>query len=112
MSALAAALIAELDDDALERLTDLLTPRVAARIAGMTPTQDGWLDSTRAAEYLGISRASLHKKTAAREIAFEQDGPGCKCWFRRQDLDAWRRGTNPDAAKTQPRRRFTGPRAA
>jgi hypothetical protein len=43
-------------------------------------------------DYLGVSLAALHKHTAARTIPFEQDAPGCKLWFRRDELDAWRRG--------------------
>jgi excisionase family DNA binding protein len=76
-------------------------------MAPATPAQDSWLDSTRAAEYLGISRPSLHKLTAARAIPFEQEGPGWKCWFLRSELDAWRRGQDPNAAKTLPRASFT-----
>lgn len=64
------------------------------------PQEDGWLDGARAAAYLDISRNALHKHTAARTIPFEQDRAGCKCWFKRSDLDAWRTGP---AAKTQPR---------
>jgi excisionase family DNA binding protein len=54
------------------------------------PQQDGWLDAKRAAEYLGITTSGLYKLTAGRMIPFEQDGPGCRCWFRRTELDAWR----------------------
>jgi excisionase family DNA binding protein len=49
-----------------------------------------WLDSHEAADYLGITLNSLYKLTAERAIPFEQDGPGCKVWFRRSALDAWR----------------------
>jgi hypothetical protein len=54
------------------------------------PRDDGWLDTKRAAEYLGITTSGLHKLTAGRLIPFEQDGPGCRCWFKRSELDAWR----------------------
>jgi hypothetical protein len=55
------------------------------------PTEpDGWLATRRAAEHLGITPNALHKLTASRLIAFEQDGPGCRCWFKRSDLDRWR----------------------
>jgi excisionase family DNA binding protein len=95
---------AELDDDDLDRLAELLLPRLADRVTSIAGQPDGWLDSAEAAAYLGISRTALHKATAARSIPFEQDGPGCKCWFKRSDLDAWRRGERAYAAKTQPRR--------
>ena len=94
---------AELDDDDLDRLAELLAPRLAGRVTSTAGQPDGWLDSTQAAAYVGISRTALHKATAARSIPFEQDGPGCKCWFKRSNLDAWRRGEKAHAAKTQPR---------
>lgn len=101
---------AELTDDDLDQLETMLTTR---RQPATPVTADGWLDTSRAAEYLGISKASLHKLTAARAIHFEQDGPGCKCWFLRSDLDTYRRGTSPhNAAKTLPRSTNTHLRAA
>jgi excisionase family DNA binding protein len=79
-----------LDDDAL----DLLAARVAGRLVVpvSAPYDDRWIDAKQAAEYLGTTRSSLWKLTAAREIPFSQDGPGCKCWFKRSQLDAWREG--------------------
>jgi excisionase family DNA binding protein len=50
----------------------------------------GWMDTKRAASYLGLSVTALHKLTAARRIPFHQDGPGAKCWFLRFELDRWR----------------------
>ena len=90
MTALAAALLAQLDDDALAEL--------AVRLAPFMPRpepadQDAWLTTREAAKYLGVTPNALHKLTAARAIPFEQDAPGAKCWFRKAELDAWRRGT-------------------
>jgi excisionase family DNA binding protein len=94
---------AELDDDALDHLARMLARRLSRFVAAAaTATGDGWLDTKRAAEYLGISQQSLHKHTAARSIPFVQDGPGCKCWFKRSELDAWRRG-DKNAAEALPR---------
>jgi excisionase family DNA binding protein len=89
VSQLAAALVAQLDDDSLAEL--------AARLAPFLPRPepaegDCWLNTRQAAEYVGISPNALHKLTAARAIPFQQDRPGAKCWFRRSELDAWRRG--------------------
>jgi excisionase family DNA binding protein len=89
MNHLAAALIAQLDDDALAAL--------AARLAPFMPQPepadgDRWLTTREAAEYLGMSRSALYQLTAARAIPFEQDQPRGKCWFRRSQLDAWRCG--------------------
>lgn len=89
MNTLANALLAELDDDALDLLAEKLVPRIAERIRPVQ-TEDGWMNAKQAAEYLGISVASLHKLTAEREIPFEQDGPGCKVWMKRSQLDRWR----------------------
>jgi len=95
---------AELDDEALDRLAELLAPRLEGRMISSATQPDSWLDTKEAAEHLGITRNALHKATAGRSIPFEQDRPGCKCWFKRSELDAWRRGQNLNAAKTQPRR--------
>jgi hypothetical protein len=81
---LAAAIVGSLDDP-------LLAARLAARIKTDEQSSAEWLDATGAAEHLGLTRHALHKLTAARAIPFEQDAPRCKLWFRRTDLDHWRR---------------------
>lgn len=53
---------------------------------------DRWMDSRKAADYLGLTVAALHRYTAARTIPFSQDTSGGKCWFNRAELDDWRRG--------------------
>jgi excisionase family DNA binding protein len=98
---------AELDEHDVDRLAELLLPRLEARVTSTTGQNDGWLGTNQAAAYLGISRTALHKATAARTIPFEQDAPGCKCWFKRSELDAWRCGQKANAAKTQPRDRIS-----
>jgi hypothetical protein len=55
------------------------------------PVDDAWMPSDQAAAHLGITLAALRELTAARAIPFEQEGTGCKCWFKRSELDAWRR---------------------
>ena len=83
---LAAALIAALDDDALDALASLLASRLTTPEAA-----DGWMDARVAAAYLGLpSVDQLHKLTAARRVAFSQERPGAKCYFRARDLDAYR----------------------
>jgi excisionase family DNA binding protein len=53
---------------------------------------DAWMTTKQAAEYLGMTPNGLHKLTAARSIPFAQPGGfGGKCYFKRADLDAWRR---------------------
>jgi excisionase family DNA binding protein len=76
-----------------------LVDRIAARLAQVVSDQlladdgpgDEWSDSRHAADYLGVHRDTLRKLAAERAIPSEQDGPGCKLYFRRSDLDAWRR---------------------
>jgi hypothetical protein len=92
-SGLAGAIVASLDDPALDALADLLAPKLEARLRP-TASEDGWLDAKRAAAYVGLSVNALHKLTAERAIPFEQEGPGCKMWFKRSELDEWRRAGN------------------
>jgi excisionase family DNA binding protein len=58
---------------------------------GCNSQDDEWIDSRHAAEYLGVHRDTLRKLAAERAIPTEQDGPNWKLYFRRSDLDAWRR---------------------
>lgn len=78
-------------EDLLAQLADLVADRVAMRLVGprLSP-QDEWLDTRRAADYLGIHRDSLRRLAAERAIPTEQAGAGCKLYFKRSDLDAWR----------------------
>lgn len=73
------------------QIAELVAERVAARLAEpQRPRADEWLDSRRAAEYLSIGRDSLRRLAAEGSIPTEQAGVGCKLFFRRSDLDAWR----------------------
>jgi hypothetical protein len=89
-----AALIAG-DDDGLQRLAELLAPYLTMPVA--PPQEDRWLTTREAAAYAGTTRHGLHKAMAAREVHFEQDVPGGKAWFKRADIDAWRRGERPSS---------------
>jgi excisionase family DNA binding protein len=99
------ALVEALDDEALALLAERLEPHTR----GASADVDNWLDARAAAAYLGISVDALHKLAAARRLPFEQEGPGRKLYFRRSELDAWRRGGRPggreDAPTVLPRRR-------
>lgn len=78
-------------DQLLGQLAEIVAERVAARLAEPERQRsDEWLDSRRAAEYLGIGRDSLRRLAAERSIPTEQAGVGCKLFFRRSALDAWR----------------------
>ena len=78
-------------DELVGRLADLVAAVVAARlVASRNDESDEWMDTRRAAEYLGIHRDSLRRLAAERTIPAEQAAAGCKLFFRRSDLDAWR----------------------
>lgn len=90
-STIALALVDAFDDDALDLLAAKLAPRLLERLPNVI-ADDSWIDSKQAAAYLGITTSTLWKRTAAREIPFEQDRRGGKLWFKRDALDAWREG--------------------
>ncbi len=79
---------------ALDRLASALEPLLMARNDALASAQaeDCWMDLARAATYVGLTPEAMYKHTSARTVPFEQDAPGCKCWFKRSKLDAWRRG--------------------
>ncbi len=86
----APAHVSSLMDEFISQLAERVVARITEQSATPTTGADDWFDSRRAAEYLGIHRDTLRKFAAERAIPSEQDGPGCKLYFRRSDLDAWR----------------------
>jgi excisionase family DNA binding protein len=77
-------------DQLAARVVERLVAAIERPLAGASTGQDEWFDSRHAADYLGIHRDTLRKLAAERAIPCEQDGPNCKLYFRRADLDAWR----------------------
>src|SRR5438874_1136506 len=78
-------------DGLLERLADLVVDRLLERAAAdPVESQNEWLDTRAAAAYLGVHRDTLRKLAAERSIPTHQDAPGCKLYFRRDELDEWR----------------------
>lgn len=51
---------------------------------------DSWMTTDEVAQYLAIGKSEVHRLAAAGTLPSEQDGPGCKRYFRRSDLDDWR----------------------
>jgi len=92
MSGQAIAAIIAGDENGLRQLAELLAPYLPNR---QDAESDGWLCTREAAEYAGTSPHALHKAMAAREIEFEQEVRGGRAWFRREYIDAWRRGERP-----------------
>lgn len=83
-SSLAAALLAELDDEALDVLADRLLERVAGRLDAPAPA---WLDVSGASEYLACPRSRIYALVSARRIPFHKDGS--RSLFDRGELDEW-----------------------
>ncbi len=84
----------ELIDQLLGRLADLVVDRLMARAhTSSTLRPDDWMDARAAAAYLGLHRDTLRKLAAERAVPVHQDGPGCKLYFRRDELDNWRRSS-------------------
>jgi excisionase family DNA binding protein len=46
-----------------------------------------WMSVETAARYLDVSPERVRKLQSRREIPFHQEGPGCRVFFRRSDLD-------------------------
>ena len=83
MSSLAHALLAELDDDALDRLAELLAPRIARLRDG-----DGWLRGAgEIAEHLHCPRSRVYALVESGQLPVHRDGKSLCA--RRHELDAW-----------------------
>lgn len=80
-------------DQLLGRLADLVAERLLERSDACIHDADEWMDARGAATYLGIHRDTLRKLAAQRAIPVHQDGPRCKLYFRRDELDDWRKST-------------------
>ena len=86
MSTLATALLAELDEDALEVLAELLAPLLAAHLNTEGPASP-WLNAEDAARYLACSRGRLYDLVQLRKLEPRLDGR--RLLFKRTDLDAY-----------------------
>ena len=86
MSAFGAALIADLSESDLDRLAELLKPRLAGR-HGEHPGASPWLNVEAAAAYLSCPKSRVYALVSARRIPFHKDGS--RTLFRREELDLW-----------------------
>lgn len=81
-------------DHLLSRLADLVVDGLLERGGASTNQQpDDWMDARQAAAYLGVHRDTRRKLAAERTVPVHRDGPGCKLYFRRDELDDWRRSS-------------------
>jgi excisionase family DNA binding protein len=78
---LATALLASLDDQALEALAARLRPFLPA------PAVDGYLDTTSAAQYLCCSPGRIHDLVQLGKLVPLRDGR--RLLFKRSGLDAY-----------------------
>lgn len=83
MPQLAAALLAELDDEAFAALADRLVPILGPRIKPPEP----WLDVGKAAEHLACPRSRIYALVSAGRMPHQKDGS--RLLFRREELDEW-----------------------
>jgi excisionase family DNA binding protein len=86
MNALAAALLAEMDDETLMTLADRLVPILASRI-GPDEHAFPWLDVEGAAKHLACPRSRVYALVSARRIPHYKDCS--RLLFRREELDDW-----------------------
>jgi excisionase family DNA binding protein len=89
MSALARALLAELEDDALEALADRLVPLLSARLK-TAQSDSPWLNAEDAARYLACARGRLYDLVQLGKLEPCRDGR--RLLFRRADLDRYLEG--------------------
>ena len=88
-SSLATALLAEMDDQALEQLADKLAPLLAERLSPGA-TDDGWLrGADRIAKYVGAPRSRIYALSSAGRLPVIRDGSALLA--RKSELDAWLR---------------------
>lgn len=83
MSAIVDALLAELDDAAL----DALAERLAPRLGPLARPASSWLDVAAAAAHLSCEPSRLYALKSAGRIPFHKDGS--RLLFDRAELDAW-----------------------
>jgi excisionase family DNA binding protein len=63
--------------------------RAAVRFEVEAASWPEWMSVETAARYLDVPAERLRKLKDRREIPFHQEGPGCRVFFARRDLDRW-----------------------
>jgi hypothetical protein len=107
MSELRQQILSSLQPEDVDAIPDSTLVALARRLeshlsqAAVAPERDGWLDFDGAVAHLRMKPGALYKLTASKAIPFEQDGPGCRLWFRRSELDEWRRAGGSRRVRSQ-----------
>ena len=72
-------------------LVDAIAERAAAiaveRLQLESQAWPEWLSVETAAKYLDVSPERLRKLQARRQLPYHQEGPGCRVFFSRRELD-------------------------
>ena len=77
-------------DRALQPFVDAVADIVEQRQLARTPeTAPEWMSVESAARYLDVSPERVRKLVARRTIPHYQEGPGCRVFLRRRELDEW-----------------------
>jgi excisionase family DNA binding protein len=84
-----AGLLFELPEEALEAVAE----RVAAMLRLSSEDRDDagwpeWMGVETAARYLDVSPERVRKLQARGLLPYYQEGPGCRLFFNRRELDA------------------------
>lgn len=90
VSELATALLGALDEPALDRLAEVLAPRLTLLVAQRLPApgrQAAWLDVDGAAVRLACPKSQIYALVSAKRIPHYKDGS--RLLFRPEELDAW-----------------------
>jgi hypothetical protein len=83
---LAAALLAELGDEDLDRLAELLAPRLITKLTA--PVADRWLrGADQIAQHIDCPRSRVYALASAGRIPVQRDGSALIA--RTAELDAW-----------------------
>jgi excisionase family DNA binding protein len=80
---------------AIGDLSTQIASTVVREISRQTPKTSPWLTVEQAASYMGFSRDSLYKLTAAHAIPVRKKVGGQGLRFHRDELDAWMENQYP-----------------
>jgi excisionase family DNA binding protein len=84
---------AELIDALADRVATLVSEEIAQQLGAQQISP--WLTVDQTCAYLGFSRDTLYKLTAARAIPFRKKQGGQGLRFHRDELDAWMEAQYP-----------------
>jgi excisionase family DNA binding protein len=87
-----------LDSDQLAELAARVLELLHAELARSVEPWPDWMSIETASRYLDCTIERLRKLVARHQIPYHQDGPGCRIFFHRPDLDHWMHTFRHEAA--------------